>query len=149
MPHQPTTTLHSNVTSEGNRPTNAEHNSYFRDPRLRPLPVTSRSDFRPNGSLKSESFSLPGSFSQISPPSQTPAPNQTPFDGVPTMTDDNPSVYSYTTSPPYPIEPKDCSTAAYPETIIDVLPSEITCPACILQVKHKRACSFQRSLPFI
>ena len=149
MPHQPTTTLHSNVTTEGDIPTDAEHNSFYRDPRFRPLPVSSRSDFLPNGSLKMEPFSLPGSFSQISPPSPTPASNKTAFDAIPPMMDSNPRAYSYTTSPPYPIEPKECSTVRYPETVVDVLPSEITCPACILQVKQKQAYSFQRSLPFI
>ena len=148
-PHQPTaTTLQNNVSGEGDiLPTHIDPNFYYnRDPRIYPVPMNTRSNLPSNVPVKSESFSIPQSFHPMSPPSPSSALPHGSVENRAPLFDGDVSSYSTIHTQPPPIDPTESSPPPISEPFVEVLPSEITCPACILQVKHKRTCRIQRSL---
>ena len=149
-PHQPTaTTLQNNAPGEGDiPPTHNDPNFYYnRDPRIHP--VSMNPNVPPNIPLKSESFAIPQPFHGMSPPSLSPTlPHRGSVENRAPIFNSNVSSYSTIPAQPSPIDPTESSPPSISETFMEVLPSEITCPACILQVKHKKLQRIQRSVFF-
>ena len=148
-PHQPTaTTFQNSISGQGDIPsTYIDPNVYFkRDPRDPPIPSNTRPNLPSNGPLKPELCSMPQTFSCMSPPYPPPAMPHGSAETKEPIYDGNITSYSNMHSQPSSIDPTDSSPPPIPETFIEVLPSEITCPACILQVPYIRVYRIQRSL---
>ena len=114
---------------------------------VNPIPTNEPSYYpHSNVQLKTESYSIPQSFHEMSPPSPSsvmPASNRA------SIFEDSIDSFSSSYAQHSPINAIESSSTPNSETFVEVLPSEITCPACILQVKYKRNCSVQRSFGFI
>ena len=134
--HQPTTTLNHNVAGEaGQIPSNTTPTSYLNNDNAIFRPSSFNAHLRPNLLHQSEMYDIPRSFHQMSPPSPNP-PHAPPIQSRNRGLENKLNSFSGMALPSSAIEPNVSTTTPPPVsgTVVDVLPTEITCPACILQV---------------
>ena len=172
--HQPPTDVTTEKTLQNNNPSQGEilNSSKNNDPailyssncnsRINPFmfsnDVTTNSSYHtppyvPSSSVQaSEPYLTPTqpNFPEISPPSMQLPQNSDVSNIAPTF-DGRVNSYSniHVQQQPFPIDPAaEPYSPPISEAFVEVLPSEITCPACILQVKHKRTCRIFREVLF-
>ena len=145
MPQSTATNFHNSIPSA-----NPETISTYNDPNLsytnrnscmNPIAMADQRSYCPsNVPLQTEPYSISQPFHEMPPPSSTtflPHDSATNgssiFDGTvnsySNVNAQNPSDMNFTDS---------SSPIPNSETFVEVLPSEITCPACILQGKYKK-----------
>ena len=148
--NQPTTAcMQNNVSGQGDIMTTYPDPNILYNNRgscINPLPTNDPDFYQPsNIHLKTESYSMPQSFHEISPPSPS---SVLPDSNRASIFEDAIDSYSSNYAQHSPINAIESSSPPNSETFVEVLPSEITCPACILQVKYNSNCSIQRSFVF-
>ena len=149
--NQPTAdSMQNNVSGQGDiLNTYPDPNILYsnRNSRINPIPTNDPSYYPPpNIQLNTESYSMPQSFHEMSPHSPS---SVLPSSNRASIFEDAIDCYSSNYAQPSPINAIESSSPHNSETFVEVLPSEITCPACILQVKYKSNCSIQSSFVII
>ena len=103
---------------------------------VNPIAMAEQRSYGPlNGQLQAQSYSIPQTLHDM-PPQPTFLPHDTATNG-PSIFDGSVNSYSnINVQQPSDMNHTDSSSPIpNSETFVEVLPSEITCPACILQVK--------------
>ena len=146
-PHQPNAAanLQNYVSSQGDIPseysTNPKQLYANRNSCINPIATNdARSFMSSNIPLYSETYSVPQEFQETYRPSlSTVIPSESSLNSDASRFDGTDTSYSNMNAQPSGINPtlESSSPTPIPETFVEVLPSEITCPACILQVKQK------------
>ena len=143
-----TSSMQNNVSGQGGiaPPYPDPSNSYAnRNSCINPIAAADPSLYPPsNIQLQTEYYSMPPSFHEMSPPSPSSAIPHSSVSNRASIFEGSIDSYSNNYAQASPIN--ESSSPPDSETFVEVLPSEITCPACILQVKHKETAAFREVL---